>query len=240
MLIKGIKNPSADITALGFKHTATQFWNLGPGELTEHTLAIGDGVLADSGALTINTGEFTGRSPDDKFTVRDSITENAVNWADKHNIAFTPEKFDALYNRVVAYLNDKNVYVKDAYACAADKHRLNLRLVAEKPWSAMFAGNMFLRPTAEELLAHNPEWTIICAPGFKADPAIDGTRQHNFAALSFTRKVILIGGTGYTGEIKKGIFTVLNFSLPHFKGIFPMHCSANVGQDGDVAVFFGL
>lgn len=240
MLIKGIKNPSADITALGFKHTATQFWNLGPGELTEHTLAIGDGVLADSGALTINTGEFTGRSPDDKFTVRDSITENAVNWADKHNIAFTPEKFDALYNRVVAYLNDKNVYVKDAYACAADKHRLNLRLVAEKPWSAMFAGNMFLRPTAEELLVHNPEWTIICAPGFKADPAIDGTRQHNFAALSFTRKVILIGGTGYTGEIKKGIFTVLNFSLPHFKGIFPMHCSANVGQDGDVAVFFGL
>jgi phosphoenolpyruvate carboxykinase (ATP) len=240
MTIKGIKNPSADLASLGFNHTATQYWNLSPAELTEHTLAMGEGILTDTGALSINTGEFTGRSPDDKFTVIDDITKNSVDW-NKFNIPFEPAKFDALYNRVVNFLNDKNIFVKDAFACADKEYRLSLRVVAEKPWSAMFAGNMFITPTKEDVLVHEPEWTVINAPSFMADPAIDGTRQHNFAAVSFTRKCIIIGGTGYTGEIKKGIFTVLNFVLPHFKGVFPMHSSANVGQEnGDTAIFFGL
>src|SRR5690606_26244363 len=120
--------------------------------------------------------------------------------------------------KICAYLADKNVYVQDASACADDQYKLSLRLIAEKPWSAMFANNMFIRPTAEQLKDFDPEWTIICAPGFFANPAEDGTRQENFAVLDFTRKMILIGGTGYTGEIKKGIFTVLNFVLPHQRG----------------------
>jgi phosphoenolpyruvate carboxykinase (ATP) len=238
-MIKGHKNPSADLAQLGFRHTQNQYWNFSQAELVEQSLALGEGFLTETGALSIRTGEFTGRSPADKFTVRDAITENAVKW-DKMNIAFEPEKFDRLYDRVVEYLNERDVYIKDAVACADPTYRLSLRLVAEKPYSAMFAGNMFIRPSREELLTHEPEWTILCAPGFHADAQRDGTRQHNFAVLNFTRRCIIIGGTGYTGEIKKGIFTVLNFVLPHNRGVFPMHCSANMGKDGDTAVFFGL
>ena len=139
-----------------------------------------------------------------------------------------------------AYLAGREVYVRDAYACADDTYRLNLRVVTEFPWSNMFASNMFLRPTKEEILDFNPEWNVVCAPGFMADAEIDGTRQHNFAIINFTKKMILIGGTGYTGEIKKGIFSVLNFVLPAQKGVLSMHCSANVGHNGDTAVFFGL
>ena len=195
--------------------------------------------MTDTGAIAIETGEFTGRSPKDRFVVCDEKTENSVWWGDI-NIKFTPEKFDALYNRMKAYLNGKDVYVRDAYACADDEHRLNLRVVTELPWSNMFASNMFLRPTDEEIQNFAPEWHIVNAPGFVADPEIDGTRQHNFAVINFTKKMIIIGGTGYTGEIKKGIFSVLNFILPHEKNVLSMHCSANIGKDGDTAVFFGL
>jgi phosphoenolpyruvate carboxykinase (ATP) len=139
------------------------------------------------------------------------------------------------------YLGDKQeVWIRDAYACADPKFRLNIRVINENPWSNLFAYNMFLRPTEEELENFEPEWHIIQAPGFKADPAVDGTRQHNFAMVSFTHKTILIGGTGYTGEMKKGIFSVLNYILPHDKNVLSMHCSANMGKDKDVAVFFGL
>jgi phosphoenolpyruvate carboxykinase (ATP) len=212
---------------------------LSPAELVEDTVINGQGVLTDTGAIAIETGEFTGRSPKDRFVVCDEKTENAVWWGDI-NIKFTPEKFDALYNRMKAYLNGKDVYVRDAYACADDNHRLNLRVVTEYPWSNMFAYNMFLRPTDEEIQNFEPEWHIVNAPGFIADPEIDGTRQHNFAVINFTKKMIIIGGTGYTGEIKKGIFSVLNFILPHEKNVLSMHCSANIGKDGDTAVFFGL
>jgi phosphoenolpyruvate carboxykinase (ATP) len=132
------------------------------------------------------------------------------------------------------------VWVRDAYACADPAYRLNIRVINENPWSNLFAHNMFLRPEEHELENFEPEWHIIQAPGFKADPAVDGTRQHNFAVLSFTHKTILIGGTGYTGEMKKGIFSVLNYILPHDKNVLSMHCSANMGKEGDVAVFFGL
>ena len=234
----GIKNPAADLSALGLKNS-TAYWNLPVPELVEHTIAINEGVIADSGALVINTGEFTGRSPKDRFIVKDDITADSVDWNDI-NMPFDSKNFDALYNKVISYLNGKDLYIRDAYACADDKYRLTLRLIAQKPWSAMFAYNMFMRPEKSEIENADPEWSIICAPDFTAIAEEDATRQHNFAIINFTRKVILIGGTGYTGEIKKGIFSVLNYVLPHDSGVLSMHCSSNVGKSGDSAVFFGL
>lgn len=225
--------------SIGLKNLGNQFWNLTPSELIEDTIINGQGMLTDTGAIAIETGEFTGRSPKDRFIVCDSNTENTVWWGDI-NIKFTPEKFDALYNRMKAYLSGKDVYVRDSYACADDQFRLNLRVVTEFPWSNQFAYNMFLRPTDEEIENFHPEWHLVCAPGFMADPEIDGTRQHNFAVINFTKKMIIIGGTGYTGEIKKGIFSVLNYILPHERNVLSMHCSANVGAEGDTAIFFGL
>jgi len=225
--------------SIGLSGLGQQFWNLSPSELIEDCIITGDGMLSDTGALAIDTGEFTGRSPKDRFIVRDEITEKAVWWGDV-NIGFSPEKFDALYSRMKNFLVEKDVYVRDTYACADEKFRLNIRVVSEFAWSNLFAYNMFLRPTSDELQNFNPDWHIVCVPSFKADPAIDGTRQHNFAVLNFTKKMILIGGTGYTGEIKKGIFSALNFLLPHEKNVLSMHCSANIGMNGDTAIFFGL
>lgn len=231
---------NADLDAsIGLTNLGNQFWNLTPSELIEDTILTGQGMLTDTGAIAIETGEFTGRSPKDRFVVCDGNTEDAVWWGDV-NIKFTPEKFKALYNRMKAYLNGKDVYIRDAHACADENFRMNLRVVTETPWSNHFASNMFLRPTNDELVDFDPEWHIVCAPGFLADPEIDGTRQHNFAVINFTEKMIIIGGTGYTGEIKKGIFSVLNFILPHERNVLSMHCSANIGKDGDTAIFFGL
>tara|TARA_Y200000002_G_scaffold121292_1_gene99522 strand:- start:572 stop:2200 length:1629 start_codon:yes stop_codon:yes gene_type:complete len=214
-------------------------WNLSPEKLTEISLSKNYATMANSGAISINTGEFTGRSPKDRFVVKDSTTENAVWWGDV-NIPFSPEKYYTLYNKVTENLKGKDVYVRDVYACADENFRLNIRVINEYPWSNLFAYNMFLRPTEEELNNFTPDWSIINIPSFMADAEIDGTRQHNFAIINFTDKNILIGGTGYTGEIKKGIFSVLNFILPHEKNVLSMHCSANVGAKGDTAVFFGL
>ena len=235
----GLKGTNASLSTIGLAKVATAFWNLSPAELVEETLASGDGVLCNNGALAIDTGEFTGRSPKDKFLVCDDITKDTIWWGDI-NIKFEPAKFDALYNRVCNFLEGKEIYVRDSYACADPAYRLNIRVVTETPWSNLFANNLFLRPTTEEIANFNPEWTILCVPNFKADPKIDGTRQHNFAVLNLTRKIILIGGTGYTGEIKKGIFTLLNYILPQEKGVLSMHCSANQGKSGDTAIFFGL
>lgn len=241
MNVFGKRGNNADLNeSIGLNNLGNEFWNLTPAELVEDTILNGQGVLTDTGALAIETGEFTGRSPKDRFVVCDDNTENSVWWGDI-NIKFTPEKFDALYNRIKAYLNGRDVYVRDAFACADPQFTMNIRVVTEFPWSNMFAYNMFLRPTEAELESFSPEWHIVCAPGFKADPEIDGTRQHNFAVLNFTKKMIIIGGTGYTGEIKKGIFSVLNYVLPHEKNVLSMHCSANIGnEDNDTAVFFGL
>jgi phosphoenolpyruvate carboxykinase (ATP) len=210
-----------------------------PEQLYESTILLGQGKLNDKGALIINTGEFTGRSPKDKFCVKDAITADVVHW-NEFNIAITPEVFDSMYTKLKKHLAEIELWVRDAYVCADEDYRLNIRVVNENPWSNLFAYNMFLRPTENELENFTPEWTILHAPTFMADPAVDGTRQHNFAMTSFTKKIILIGGTGYTGEMKKGIFTILNFILPHQKNVLSMHCSANVGADGDTAVFFGL
>ncbi len=235
----GIKNPAADLSSLNITQVKTAYWNLTPEELVEHSLCAKHGVLSDSGALCIRTGKFTGRSPLDRFIVKDTVTDKLVDWG-QINFPFQAEHFDQLHEKMVTYLAEKDVYVRDACACADDSYRLRLRLVSEYPWSNQFAYNMFLRPTAEDLQTFSPEWQIICAPGFEADPEVDGTRQKNFAILNFTKKLILIGGTGYTGEIKKGIFSVLNFVLPIEHHVLSMHCSANVGKDGDTAIFFGL
>jgi len=214
-------------------------YQLSAEELHELTIAKGMGAASSLGALAVNTGEFTGRSPMDRFIVKDAITKDKIWWG-AINIPFESEKFDALYEKVIAYLNGKELFVRDAFACADADYRLNIRVINEYPWSNMFAYNMFLRPTNEQLETFEPEWTVINAPGFMAEAEKDGTRQHNFAILNFTRKIALIGGTGYTGEIKKGIFSALNFILPVDKNTLPMHCSANVGEDGDTAIFFGL
>jgi len=218
---------------------ATVRYQLSPQELQETTINKGQGVQSSSGALAVNTGEFTGRSPMDRFIVKDAITKDRVWWGNI-NIPFDPDNFDKLYNKVVNYLSKKEVFVRDSYACADENYKLNIRVINEFPWSNMFAYNMFLRPTEAELENFAPEWTIVNAPGFMAIAKEDGTRQHNFAILNFEKKIALIGGTGYTGEIKKGIFSALNFILPVFKNTLPMHCSANVGAADDTAIFFGL
>ncbi|MBN8702874.1 MAG: phosphoenolpyruvate carboxykinase (ATP) [Bacteroidetes bacterium] len=235
----GLRGKNATVADLGLKHVAAAYWNYTPAQLVEETILKGEGFLTDTGALAIETGEFTGRSPKDKFLVYDTITKDTVWWGDV-NYKFDADKFDKLYDKVAAYLKDKEVYVRDTYACADPKYRLNIRVVTETPWANLFANNLFLRPTKAEIENFVPEWTILCVPSFMAKPELDGTRQHNFAILNMTRKVILIGGTGYTGEIKKGIFTLLNYILPQDKGVLSMHCSANIGKDGDTAIFFGL
>jgi phosphoenolpyruvate carboxykinase (ATP) len=221
------------------KNSENVHYQLNPEELARQTVALGQGELTDTGALVIYTGEFTGRSPKDKFTVKDDITAQTVNWND-FNIPIEEKYFDQLFEKITEYLEGKEIWVRDCYACADPNYRLNIRVMNETPWSNLFCYNMFLRPTEKELENFKPEWSIIQAPGFKAVPAVDGTRQHNFAIVSFKRRMILIGGTGYTGEMKKGIFSVLNYILPHDKGVLSMHCSANMGSEGDTAVFFGL
>lgn len=229
---------SISLKELGIENAKIHY-QLSPEELHDITIKSGQGIESSTGALAVNTGEYTGRSPQDRYIVKDSISENKVWWG-KVNIPFEPTAFEALYNKVTSYLSNREIYVRDSYVCADSNYRLNVRVITETPWANLFCYNMFLRPETEELADFDPEWTLLCVPSFMADPIIDGTRQSNFAILDFTRKVVLIGGTGYTGEMKKGIFSALNFILPVFKNTLPMHCSANVGKDGDTAIFFGL
>ena len=233
----GVKNPSANLSYLGI-NARNVYWNLAQEELFESTIANGQGVLADSGALVVNTGKFTGRDPKNRFIVKDAYT-NDVAWGDV-NFPFDADTFDKLYDKVIAYFEDKDVWVQEGMACANPKYELKIRAITEFPWMAGFVHNMFMRPTHEQLITFSPEWTILNAPGFQADPEVDGTKAPNFAILNFTRKVVLIGGTGYTGEIKKGIFSALNYLLPKEEDVLTMHCSSNIGKDGDTAVFFGL
>lgn len=234
----GIKSADASLASLGFEGLDTIYWNLSPAQLVQKTIELGQGTLSDSGALRVDTGEFTGRSPKDKFTVKDNLTKDTVWWGDV-NFPFEPEKFAALRNKMVASAKGKTLYVRDAYVCADPSYRVNVRVITETPWANLFSNDLFLRPTAEELKTFKPEWHIICLPSFKANAKEDGTRQHNFTMLNFTDKQVIIGGSAYTGEIKKSMFTMLNYTLP-MKGVLSMHCSANVGEKGDTAIFFGL
>jgi phosphoenolpyruvate carboxykinase (ATP) len=207
-------------------------------ELVEEAIKNGEGTLSSTGALAVDTGKFTGRSPKDRYIVVDDLTRDVVWWGDI-NIKFDAQRFDSLLEKVCAHINQKKFYIRDAYVCADKTYQKSLRVITETAYQNLFANNLFISPGEEDLIK-NPEWTIIAAPGYLADPAADGTRQSNFSILNFTRKIILIGGTGYTGEIKKGMFSVLNFILPLQYKTLSMHCSANVGVSGDTAIFFGL
>ena len=237
--------PFNALKKLGFSLSNHINYQLSSHQLTEQSIQRGDGILNNTGALVINTGKFTGRSPKDKFTVKDALTETTVNWND-FNIPLEEKYFFQLKEKMLAHLNDKEVWVRDCYACAEEAYRLKIRVINENPWSNLFCYNMFIRPEEKDLLADpsgenfEPSWHIIQVPSFKANPAVDGTRAENFSVISFTHKTILIGGTGYTGEMKKGIFTILNFVLPIRADVLSMHCSANMGDDGDTAIFFGL
>lgn len=220
-------------------NAASVFENLTTEELVAKALERKEGVLADTGALAADTGEFTGRSPKDKFVVEDSESKDTIWWGNV-NQPFPEDKFDALLNKVISHLGSKDIFVRNSYAAADPAYRLNIQVVTESAYQNLFAKHLFLRPTAEEITSAPTEWIIIAAPSFSANPQEDGTRQHNFTIVSLKRKIILIGGSGYTGEIKKGIFGVLNYVLPVKHKVLPMHCSANIGEKGDTAIFFGL
>ena len=228
------------LAVLGLKNSENIHYQLTPDELVKDTLRLGEGVLNDTGALVINTGEFTGRSPKDKFTVKDDMTDDSIFW-NEFNIPLEEKYYDIIFKKMMDHMNSlPEIWIRDCQACADPRYRINIRVINEKPWSNLFAFNMFLRPTEEELENFKPEWTIISAPGLLLNPEECGIRQHNISLVSFKHKMILVGGSGYTGEMKKGIFTILNYLLPHDKKILSMHCSANMGKKGDTAIFFGL
>lgn len=235
-----LKSLMADLIDLGLHSVKGVMWNLSPAELVSEAVKNGEGVLTDTGALMCRTGKFTGRSPKDRFIVKDSLTADKVWWGDI-NISFDEEKFDALYNKMIDSLDDKVLYVRDAFAGADERYRMKIRVIDTQAWHNMFCYNMFIQPENEDLTDFHPDFTVLAVPEFYADPEVDGTRQKNFAIVNFTKKIIIVGGTGYTGETKKGIFSVLNFLLPDKQNVLSMHCSANIGKENrDTAIFFGL
>lgn len=224
---------------LGLSNAKGVFWNLTPSELITEALKNGEGVLTDTGALMWDTGKFTGRAPKDRYIVEDEFTRDLVWWGDI-NKSFSEENFNRLYDKVVESLAHTKLYVRDAYAGADPRYRLKVRIIDTQATHNLFCYNMFLRPKADELVDFHPDFRILAVPEFQADPEVDGTRSKNFAIINFKRRIILVGGTGYTGETKKGVFSVLNLLLPEKEHVLAMHCSANTGKDGDTAIFFGL
>ena len=240
MSVPTVSIPTHNLVKLGLRTSHTIHYQLNPDELIADALRTGEGILSDTGALVINTGEFTGRSPKDKFIVTDEVTTDTVNW-NEFNLPLAEKYFDIIFNKITDYLNKRpEIWVRDAYACADERYRLSIRVINEKPQNNLFAYNMFIRPDEDELDTFEPEWQVLSAPGLRLNPNECGIRQHNAAVISFKHKVILIAGTGYTGEIKKGIFAVLNYILPQLNDVLSMHCSANMGENGNTALFFGL
>ncbi|MDZ7778617.1 MAG: phosphoenolpyruvate carboxykinase [Gemmatimonadota bacterium] len=227
-----------DLKRHGLEPTGEVYWNLSPARLYEESLRREDGRIAHMGAIATVTAPHTGRSPNDRFIVRDANTEEAVDWGDV-NVPLAPEQFDALREDVIAHLQGRDLFVRDARAGADEKYGIDVRVVSESPWHSLFAYNMFLRLGADEMAGFEPGFTVLHAPHLEADPERHGTRSSTAIVVNFTTREVLIAGTRYAGEIKKSIFSVLNHMLPE-RGVFPMHCSANVGDDGDVALFFGL
>jgi phosphoenolpyruvate carboxykinase (ATP) len=218
---------------------AEQFFNLTTGPLVEHAVRHGEGILAKDGPLVVETGRHTGRSAQDKYIVRDAETENSVWWG-KVNKAMSPEHFAALKADFFAALGDKErLYVAQLFGGSQPEHRVNVQVINEFAWHNLFIRTMLVRPSPDELASFLPDYTIIDLPSFRADPARHGCRSETVIAVNFSEKLILIGGTAYAGEMKKSVFGLLNYLLPA-EGIMPMHCSANIGPDGDTAVFFGL
>ena len=234
----GIKSSAFDLKNIGLNPSVIH-WNLNNEELTQQTLSLKQGQLNDTGALCVDTGKFTGRSPKDKFIVKDDYTRDTVDWGDV-NIPVSAEVFSNLFQKMISFLENKEIWARNCYAGADPAYQLHVTVVNTTPWANLFCNNLFITPPQEALPNFKKEWLILQIPEFEADPAVDGTRSANFTIVNFTEKVILIGGSAYTGEMKKGIFSVLNFVLPHHYGVLPMHCSANEGKDGDVSLFFGL
>ena len=231
-----------DLAPHGIKPEAEVYWDLPTTVLVEHTLRRGEGSLAHKGPLVVSTVPYTGRSPKDKFIVREETTEDEIWWGDV-NHPIEPEVYDTLYDRVTEYLGEQDLYVQDLYAAADPQYRLAVRVVTESPWHAQFCRTMFRLPRTfehdDEIEPFYPDFTIVHAPNFKAVPERDGTRSEVFIIISFVHKVLLIGGSSYLGEMKKSVFSVMNYLLPK-AGVLSMHASANVGEHGDSAVIFGL
>ncbi|MDF2569275.1 MAG: pckA [Sporomusa sp.] len=211
-------------------------YNLSPSQLVEAAIRRGEGQLTATGALQVTTGKYTGRSPNDKFVVDSPAVHDKIAW--NANKPFSTDKFNLLYNRMMAYMQNREVFIFDGFAGAEFENRISVQFVNEFAWQNLFVHQLFIRPDSVKVEA-TPDYKVICLPGFKADPAIDGTASEAFIVLNFEQKLVLIGGTQYAGEMKKSIFTVMNYILPE-KNILSMHCSANVGADGDSALFFGL
>jgi len=234
----GPRRSGTTLQASGLEPVGPVHWNLNPAELYEHAVRRGEGTIADRGPFCAITTPHTGRSPNDKFVVREPATGDDIWWG-KVNQPITVEHADRLRADVSRYLNGQELFVRDLFACADPTYQLPVRFITTNAWHALFVHNMFLRPTLTELAAFTPGFQVLHAPDFKADPAVHGTKSPTFIVVHFSRKTILIGGTRYAGEMKKSIFTILNYLLPR-QGVLSMHCSANVGERGDVALFFGL
>jgi phosphoenolpyruvate carboxykinase (ATP) len=225
---------------LGLANLHKVYWNLPTEALYEESIFRGEASISRMGPLIVNTGKHTARAASDKFVVREGTSEDSIWWG-QYNRPFDAEKFDALFARMQGYLQGRDVFVQDCFGGSDPDYRLPIRIITEYAWHSMFVRNMFIKPeTAEAYRQHLPEFTIICAPGFKASPVIDQTPSETFIVLNFAKKMCIIGNTAYGGEIKKAIFTLLNYLLPLNNEVMTMHCSANVGKKGDVALFFGL
>ncbi len=228
-----------ELEELRIKNIREVFYNFGTPALYEQVIRRREGLLAHLGPLVVRTGYHTGRSPNDKFLVKEPENEKNIWWG-KVNIPFTEDDYNRLYSKMMAYIQGKDLYVEDCFACADPNYQLNLRVITETAWHNLFARNMFRRyDSRDELLKHKPDFTVIHMPNFHANQEYDKTNSEVFVVVNFAKKIVLIGGSSYAGEIKKSIFTVLNYLLP-LKKVMSMHCSANVGLDGDVALFFGL
>ena len=197
-----------------------------------------EGVINSTGSLSVNTGKYTGRSPDDRFIVYDDKTRDTIDWG-KINHQFPSDKFEKLFEKMKNFVENKELFIFDGFVGSDPENRLPIRVINDRVWQNLFGRNLFIRPTNEELENHEPEFTILCINDFEAVPKIDGTRTNVFILVDLTRKIVLIGGTQYAGEMKKSMFSVMNYLLPE-RGIFPMHCSANIGEKGDTTLFFGL
>jgi phosphoenolpyruvate carboxykinase (ATP) len=225
---------------LGLSNLHKVYWNLPTEALYEEVIFRSEASISHQGPIVVNTGKHTARAASDKFVVREATTEENIWWG-QYNRPFSPEKFDELFARLQGYLQGRDVFVQDCYGGADPDYRLPVRVITETAWHSLFARNMFIKPeTAEEYRRFAPEFTVISVPGFKAFPQIDQTPTETFIVLNFAQKLCIIGNTGYGGEIKKSVFTLLNYLLPLRDGVMTMHCSANVGKEGDVALFFGL
>jgi phosphoenolpyruvate carboxykinase (ATP) len=234
----GVSASQLGLDSHGIRHISAAHYNLGPAQLLEHAIQRREGTLSSGGALVVRTGQFTGRSPKDKFIVRDEITDSTVQWGTT-NQPMSEEHFNRLYARMQSFWNGRDVFVQDCLVGADPAYTLPLRVISQYAWHSLFALQLFIRPSLREGAEHRPEFTILFAPDFHANPDEEGTNSETCIAIDFKKKVVLICGTHYAGEMKKSAFTIMNFLLPD-RGVFPMHCSANRGEAGDVALFFGL